>query len=200
MSTISDALKKAQNQRQGSGPEFPSAFPPKTPADREPRHSTPAPVPSRSSGKPSFILILLVVALMLGILFYFLRNTTFSLAWNPAPEGERKTEVPVSSAAQPDLPAVTPKLTGPVVSPVNVTAPQPEPHEKPVSQPASPKPPRTDVPVLAGTFYSEKNPVAIINGSALKEGETVGAYQVVKIFPQSVKLKCDGEEIELRLK
>lgn len=200
MSTISDALKKAQNQRQGSLPKLPTTFPHEPPTDRGSRHSTPETVHSRSSGKPSFILILLLVALILAILFYFLRNTTFSLAWNPTREDGRGTEVPASPAAQPDLPPVTPKLTGPVVPPVNVAAPQPAPIEIPVSQPASPKPPRTDVPVLAGTFYSEKNPVAIINGSALKEGETVGAYQIVKILPQSVKLKCDGEEIELRLK
>ena len=55
------------------------------------------------------------------------------------------------------------------------------------------------LPVLSGTFYSTQNPVAIINGSSLKEGETVGAYQVIKILPRSVILKSSAGEIELRL-
>ena len=42
--------------------------------------------------------------------------------------------------------------------------------------------------------------MAIINGSAMKEGEKIGAYEVVKIATYSVTLKCDGEAIEIRLK
>jgi len=69
-----------------------------------------------------------------------------------------------------------------------------------VVEPSPPKVARTDTPVLGGIFYSVKNPVAIINGSALKEGEMAGAYRVVKILAYSVTLECDGEEVELRLK
>jgi hypothetical protein len=60
-------------------------------------------------------------------------------------------------------------------------------------------PPQEALPVLSGTFYAEQNPVAIINGFSLKEGETVGAYRVVKILPRSVILKSSAGEIELRL-
>lgn len=45
-----------------------------------------------------------------------------------------------------------------------------------------------------------QDPVAIINGSALKEGEMAGPYRVVKILAYSVTLECEGEEVELRLK
>jgi hypothetical protein len=69
---------------------------------------------------------------------------------------------------------------------------------EPVAEKA-PLPPPGPLPILSGTFYSTQNPVAIINGASLKEGETVGAYQVIKILPRSVTLKSSGGEIELRL-
>ena len=69
-----------------------------------------------------------------------------------------------------------------------------------MSRPTPPKGGRSDTPVLGGIFYSENNSVAIINGSAMKEGEKIGAYEVVKIATYSVTLKCDGEAIEIRLK
>ena len=62
---------------------------------------------------------------------------------------------------------------------------------------SGPMPPE---PKLVGIFYSEKNPVAIINGFSLKEGETVGGYVVVKIMEESVTLKAGGREIVLRLR
>ncbi|MEI8123446.1 MAG: hypothetical protein WCI20_15575, partial [bacterium] len=62
------------------------------------------------------------------------------------------------------------------------------------------KPLPADAPVLTGTFYSPENPVAIINGMSLKEGEMVGTYELVKILPKSVTLRRNGEEIVLEIK
>jgi len=83
---------------------------------------------------------------------------------------------------------------------VEVHEPPPPTHEVAEIRPVYHRAARADVPVLGGTFYSTKNSVAIINGSVVKESESVGAYQVVKILPNSVKLMCDGEEVEIRLK
>jgi hypothetical protein len=197
MSTISDALKKAQNQRQGVAPVAPPIVEPEPYRETGTRHSKPAPEPVRSSGQPSFILILLCVVIVLGIVFYFLRGTTVTVSMNPAGEIVGKTDIPVAppkpEVADSTVPVAADRITED--KPVQGT-----PQINEVPRPVLPKVIRTDIPVLGGTFYSEKNPVAIINGSAMKEGELVGAYQVVKILPESVTLKIDGEEIILRLK
>ena len=246
MSTISDALKKAQKQRQGGLPAPAPVPPPHEPSrDIGIRHSHLPPPPRHASGKPSFILILICVSAVTSVVvFYCLRGAEVGLRQGYCSQGRQKSEarsqggddpLPDSHVAQvPDkkLPAVQPetpvpaatpevrevpvKPATPVVpvkpeiavsgiatnaeNPVDVAVSQPPSHEPEVSRPVLPRVPRTDIPVLGGTFYSEKNPVAIINGSAMKEGETIGAYQVVKILPLSVKLKCDGEDIEIRLR
>ena len=54
---------------------------------------------------------------------------------------------------------------------------------------------------LVGIFYADKNPIAIIDDFSLKEGETVGSYRVIRIGPESVTLRRNGErEVVLRLK
>jgi hypothetical protein len=55
-------------------------------------------------------------------------------------------------------------------------------------------------PKLVGIFYSETNPVAIIDGLSVKEGESVGGYVVVKILPEAVMLKAGNREITLRMR
>jgi hypothetical protein len=55
-------------------------------------------------------------------------------------------------------------------------------------------------PKLVGIFYSEQNPVAIINGISMKKGEQVGGYVVSKILVESVVLKAGEHELVLRLR
>ena len=57
-----------------------------------------------------------------------------------------------------------------------------------------------DLPTLTGIFYGERNPVAIIDGQALKEGEKVGRFEIVKIEVLCVTLKGPEGLAELRLK
>jgi hypothetical protein len=52
---------------------------------------------------------------------------------------------------------------------------------------------------LVGIFYSEKNPIAIIDNLTLKEGETVGGYRVARIQSESVTLRSGRREVVLRL-
>jgi hypothetical protein len=190
MSTISDALKKAQKQRMGR-PSAPVTLPKVPPLDDMKEKSKPEPVRERSTGNPSFLLILICVATVAVGFFYYLRNTRVDL---------HITELSPASAVHPEVPVVASEPVA-VVKPITpVSVGETTSAEMVVSQPIRQKVARTDTPVLGGIFFSEKNPVAIINGSAMKEGEMIGAYQVVKILTYSVTLKCDGEEIELRLR
>jgi len=229
MSTISEALKKAQKQRLGNQvAPVPPPPPSEPPRDIGRVYTKPEPLPSQSSGSPSFLLILVCVAIVVGGVFYYLRG---------ASEVARTAETSQTPVTKPEAPASPPAPEGIVIPPTSMSVvPQdgsagtprptqmqeiPQGRAKPsslrspsggvgpaepeiiqevVSQPGQPKAARTDTPVLGGIFYSAKNPVAIINGSAMKEGEMVGVYQVVKISTYSVALKCDGEIVELHLK
>jgi len=173
-------------------------------------------------------LILICVAIVVGGLFYYLRKTSDVVrtmetsqtpvakpdapASPPAPEGVVIPSTSISAVPQDGLagtprPAQMQEIPQRRAKPSSLRSPsggvgpaEPEIIQEVVSQPLQPKVPRTDTPVLGGIFYSAKNPVAIINGSAMKEGEMIGSYQVIKILTYSVTLKVDGEEVELRLK
>ena len=55
------------------------------------------------------------------------------------------------------------------------------------------------LPVLNGVMYSPTNPQAIINGKLVSEGDKVGKFTLIKIYPSSVKVSSLGEEFELQL-
>ncbi len=205
MSTISEALKKVQRQRMARKPEpelrqnvMP---PPLTPAaPHRPASAAPVSRPIRAG-----VVSALVAAAVSVAVFYLMRDMPFATA-PPA----FLTAVParVGPADSPSAPA-----PGPAVAPTNETiVPPPAPSETEtatadtgarmtgtIAQPKPARPP-ADAPVLSATFASEKNPVAIINGITLKEGETVGAYRVGKIADGSVILKSDDGEFEIRMR
>ncbi len=181
MSTISEALRKVQNQRM-----------PGIPAPATPQNQ----VPEKISRALLFFLILLAVLITAGILLYCFRSPSF-----PNVAGYGILPVPPVNL-EPVADKAPVKVDPPVVVPVEPPAPAPALPPATagvVTQPISTHSVRTDLPVLGGIFYSEKRPVAIINGSSLMEGEKVGRYQVIKINVYSVTLKCDDGEVELRL-
>ncbi len=51
---------------------------------------------------------------------------------------------------------------------------------------------------LEGIFWSEKDPMAIINGEIVQEGKRLEGVLVKKINKSSVTLEADGEEFELK--
>jgi hypothetical protein len=186
MSTISEALIKAQKQR--SGVQAVDAIPPPAPP-LDPQK--PVVIPPYASGRPSFILILACVTILVLALFYFLsgkREAVLSQGDFPSPAPQVEVVASSPKPEMPDMPVERAVIGAGSTTDVAVIEPPP------------PKVARTDIPVLGGIFYSAKNPVAILNGSAMKEGEMVGAYQVVKIQAYSVTLNCEGEDVELRLK
>jgi hypothetical protein len=179
MSTISDALKKVQKERPGDNPR--NGSPPSriVPSRKETAADPPSAAPSGSR----LTVVVVVIGLCL-VCFLVIRPARIpelqSSTQSPPPVEKRRSE---PSVAVPPVAAAIPSVV------VDV------PVVKPVIEP----PPQEARPVLSGTFYAEQNPVAIINGFSLKEGETVGAYRVVKILPRSVILKSSAGEIELRL-
>ncbi|MEI6788983.1 MAG: hypothetical protein WCL49_10955 [bacterium] len=172
MSTISDALKKVQTNR----PDDTRRIVPPSSVTSHPA--------AASSGSRLTAVVVAVLVLCL-VLFLFITRSK-----NPSPQP--------SPAAPKFSPSPLEEEGGGegrvTVEPVAVKAP-PLPLPLPLPSPPPPAP----LPILSGTFYSTQNPVAIINGSSLKEGETVGAYQVIKILPRSVILKSSAGDIELRL-
>jgi hypothetical protein len=116
-----------------------------------------------------------------------------------------KTEPPVPTAVPTAAPVpVAADVAAPGASGGPAVAPVPTPiataSPAPLSPPRTSRPVPADLPVLNGTLYSARNPVAIINGSALKEGEMVGGYEVVRIQPTTVTVRSNGREYVLRLK
>jgi hypothetical protein len=185
MSTISDALKKVQKQRLGSQ-AFDDVVPHAPPLDPQ----KPFSVPPYASGRPSFIMILVCVTIVAMVLFYFLCGS------NEGGLGDGFLSIPATHA---EVAASSPKPEGVDIPLKSAVRGEGGTTDVVVSQPSHPKVARTDIPVLKGIFYSEKNPVAIINGTVMKEGEQIGAYYVVKISAYSVRLNCEGEEFALRL-
>ena len=217
MSTISDALKKAQHRRTAGNPE--PAAPPAAHEDLpHPRGRSSA---RRAPTTPNLFLVAVLPAIVVSvILLCAIRYGLFGPPAKAPAEPDRQVEAPQppplastpvvpSSAVAPTEPAQAeappaspPKVEAPVAPPPVVTPAIATNSEPPVVQaPPRPATPPAPLPVLTGTFYSEKDPVAIIDGFSLKEGETVGAYRVAKILQTSVVLKSSaGDEFELRLK
>ena len=52
---------------------------------------------------------------------------------------------------------------------------------------------------LTGIVWDENAPTCVVNGIALRPGDSVVGYQVVLITPQTVLLESQGEELLLRL-
>jgi len=218
MSTISDALKKAQETRiAGAGRPWPSdsgTLPPPLAG------KTNAP---RDGGKTKAALAAILIAGLVfaaGFLLVFhpgilpSRNgpTVKPLPALPAP-GVAPTRPPAEFAPPPaagpvvalsssktEASAVA-KADGAALPPAAAQDAQAAARVEPSPVPAARNSPPADAPQLSGIFYSEQNPIAILNGASLKEGEKAGSWQVVKIRLESVTVRSGGgEDVEIRMK
>lgn len=189
MSTISDALKKVQQQRFEGQPATHHGGASHGGGNHD------RPVVAQGEGRLLFPSILAGVAIMFALLFYFLGRHGSTARYE---DDFLATDVKPAAVEEP---AVTP---APVAEPIPPAVVAPSAAGTPVEEAGSPPPPpvttKVERPVLGGIFYAERNPVAIINGSSLKEGETSGSWRIVKIQPLSVELKSEDETIELRMK
>lgn len=211
MSTIGEALRKVQKQRLTDMPR-----------PQDPPHETHAPHHSsqaHSTHTPVFLAILIGVLLVSGTVLYLFRGATFSIVVDgrSLPIAS-KADKPHVSPAEPKPPAIVPApgVKAPVLPsgaekasaappltdiPAAASAEFPKRDQEQVATPSRQEAiVRTDLPALGGIFYSEKNPVAIINGSSMMEGEKAGRFLIVKIGVYSVTLKDEHGEFEIRLK
>jgi hypothetical protein len=59
---------------------------------------------------------------------------------------------------------------------------------------------RVSLPVLSGIMYSPRNPQAIVNGILSSEGGTVDGFVLLKILPDTVRVKRGQMQYELKLR
>lgn len=197
MSTISDALKKVQKQRSGIEPERWRPEPAPMPPPPVRRLESP---PDPARGSPVGGVVVAVVAVVLGVSVVMMRCSRENAARAGKVAAAEKPVAASVAARPPEKPAEA----------VREPAPRPVaevPGEREISREESPPlaapepPPEVPPHKLVGIFYSERNPVAILDDFSLKEGETIGSYRVIRIQPESVTLQRAGErEVVLRLK
>lgn len=98
---------------------------------------------------------------------------------------------PLTGVSADDLPQPVPLTPGSVlVAPARAAAGASEPpRNDPASIMAAMK--------LDGIIFDKRDPVAMINGRMLRPGGMVGSARVVKILPDSVILRIDGQEVSL---
>jgi hypothetical protein len=196
MSTISDALKKVQQQRAASSPE--RLAPPVV--------TTNSPVPPRSQRRcndsespmtPLVWRVVVIIALVLGVSVLIMRyglskGTNKNASMNVGEDSLSPVEVSGNEVAEAEgrnQSLAAANSDSRVVVVTNIVE-----RSVPVPVPVGPE------PKLVGIFYSEQNPVAIINGISMKKGEQVGGYVVSKILVESVVLKAGEHELVLRLR
>lgn len=204
MSTISDALKKAQQQRAIRDPERWTREEPARPAPV----TQPVEAPEVSPAPSVVGRVLVVVVLALGVSVVMMQcgggkgvkesgigvqegagGRTTDNGLQTTDNGLRTTGgAGRATVVETGMPVVV------VATPVKTVV-----TNRVVELPVAPGPLPPE-PKLVGIFYSETNPVAIIDGLSVKEGESVGGYVVVKILPEAVMLKAGNREITLRMR
>lgn len=186
MSTINEALKKAQEQKQQKQEEL--LLPP--PAQKEqfqpPSGEMPTAVKKTPRKFPVNIFLLTIAFIIIASAFFVLNSMytnkpglkkTLSITGkdNLPPKQQIESQPPHEVATQPPS---TFKEFADIVSPADKT-----PHL-----------------ALNGIMYDQKSPMAIINNKIVIEGQTIENATVVKILKDKVILSCEGKEIKLEVK
>ena len=206
MSTISDALKKAQEQRSaGRAGQWP--------AEGGASRATGGQAVPRDRGQLRAALISIFATVFVFSIALLIVFRPSGLQFRKSPQAAQVSAVaakappaPASAPAAPPVALPPPTAQTPTTIPPSASLPGPVVAEtKPadagsVPREPAPRPPPVNVPALSGIFYSEQNPIAIVNGASLKEGETIGVWQVVKIRLESVTVRADGQDVEIRMK
>lgn len=220
MSTISDALKKAQQQRAVRGPE--RLAPPLEPVPRP--ELSPRRVEAREiSSTPSVAWrVAAIVAVVLGVSIVVMwwgmgggqsvkrgaQREEREIGRGGNESGSRESGKRIAEGGKVESKGEEQGIGvsggrmagGGEPSALVATKAEQEKAAEVVEDPVMVPEPAGPMPKLVGIFYSEKNPVAIIDGFSMKEGETVGGYVVEKILSESVVLKTGVREIVLRMK
>jgi len=199
MSIISEALKKAQEERANKQKQKKSS---KEASERIFPETT-FTIQNVSGEKPAASRILLrvisfviILALAGGAFFYFSRSSSNKEA---APLA-KPAEPVITAAPEPAVPREPREKAESVSVPAENASEKiaevlPPPSEKNVIEPA----PR-DLPALSGIMYSASDPKAIINGVMVCEGETIDGFSVRKITAGKVTISYGDDEFELKLR
>jgi hypothetical protein len=145
---------------------------------------------------------LIKVYALIGLLAVFLTTGYFRFFEKPEGVQARQNIAPVSVIASPRL---TP--------PVRTYAPQPadRPHagrdifapsqmaERSETAPGEKFPMKATGLKAKGTITGSGRPVAVINDSFVREGDTIGEYRVIKIKKSEVVLKSSSEHLVLEV-
>lgn len=185
MSIITEALKKAQEKR--SKKEDPSEILLKYPIPTSMPGSSqiPGTKPKRSKSpvgginKPIGALILILLVILLGSLTGILLHR---IGPSPTPDTEN---IQKQNTAQPFFYQ-------------NAKSPSSASSESENFELISVR--GRTLPVLSGVMYSPVNPQAIINGTLVSEGDKIGEFKLIKIYPASVKISSGEEDFELKLR
>lgn len=221
MSTISDALRKAQQQRAIRHPGVWARKEPVSPEPAPPRAEPPEAAPTPSIAGRVVLVMAVVIVVSVAMMQCGRsgksvdsgtrtadRGKVVAGTANVAGGGEASSQGNLAAGTATAAKSAEASSSGQDsgrqekggVAVTGKTAPVTAAGAGVVDVPEVENVPMPPAPKLVGIFYSEKNPVAIIDGFSLKEGEKVGGYEVVKIRAESVALKAGGREIELRLK
>jgi len=183
MSTISEALKKAQKKRitnDSNAVTFlkDSFFNPPQKMHRFGKKQT-----ATKKHNP-FLIFLLILAIGITSLSFFFLNYVNRTVGSPLTRMPSRTIL--TAPAYPKKP-----LTELSIKPVPETMIEVE-VEKEVF-------PEISLPSLQGIMYSETSPHAVIDGSIYKENDNVKEFTLKKIFPDKIVLEANNEETYLFL-
>ncbi|MFA6636108.1 MAG: hypothetical protein WCV56_03195 [Candidatus Omnitrophota bacterium] len=182
MSIIADALKKAQEER-----VLEKIF----------SSGSPSVKPGFTGQKPS--------RLTVAVIFLFLLSTivfvSYLVFFRPGNSGQKSVIPPASPLGRTNaktvettaIPEQTITQGSPVATAMETASPE---NIEPVAElTAGPK-----LPVLSGIMHSPKHPRAVIDGILSSQGDQVGNFRILSIFPDRVIISSSGKEYELILR
>ncbi len=203
MSLIEEALRRSKDPRSSNTATPSQQTAPAQPAPAHPWPATPPPQtqPTRapSASKPVNVLtaamaliIALAAAWLIGGMVWLSRHSPMPRAETPPPPSPAPRPTRASTSAPP-APAATPLSARPAVPSSS------RPASRPPSAPPSASSPRTDY-VLSGVVEGVGKPYAVINGTILAVGETLGDATLVEIANGAARLRhADGTESDLQI-
>jgi cytoskeletal protein RodZ len=203
MSLINDALKRAREVQQQAQPPPPAQFKPVEPA--------------QTHSRPSFLVFVLIVILLVGGGVFIGMALNRSGATKPI-EARTQHDAPAPqrtlSSESPSVPAA-PAVAQSVASKNASTAQPAGSVENETSSrsmdanltstnvveqvAAVTTPPKPAVPIVRGIFYNPDRPSAVLNSKTVYVGDSVAGFRVIDISHNSVTVTSAGETNVLTL-
>ena len=187
MSIIDDALKKAQQKRSEKSDTSEMLFKKQAPTSGV----SPSPLPGTDKNADSHIFIPkisipkigtinpLIIAAALALLLMIGLALILLVRAGSKPPARQEAKETIETKAAP-------------VAKADVSSKGQSPSYLPQE--------RVTLPVVSGIMYSPRNPQAIVNGMLVSEGSTVDSFVLIKILPDTVRVKHGEMEYNLKLR